>query len=257
MKKYILNQANWGSLKEEKFEMAILPWGATEPHNFHLPYGTDSLQSEKIAELSTSKAYDKGVKAMVLPGIPLGVQNPGQIDYPFCLNASASTQLAILKDILGSLSRQGIRKLVIINSHGGNDFKPLIRELQPLFDDFFIGVIDWFKAMDNSQYFDEPGDHAGEMETSIMQYLFPDYVLPLNLAGNGESIGFKLKGLKDKLVWTPRNWDMVSKDTGVGNPTLASAEKGKIFLEILTDNISDFMIELNTVDPQDIYDLRE
>ncbi|GAB3647089.1 creatininase family protein [Echinicola sediminis] len=253
MKPYILNQTNWKSVKEEEFEIAILPWGATEPHNFHLPYGTDTLQSEKIAEMSAAKAYAKGVRSMVLPVIPLGVQNPGQIDYPFCLHTSPSTQLAILKDILSSLDRQGIRKLLIINSHGGNDFKPLIRELQLQFEGCFIGLIDWFKVMENTAYFDEPGDHAGEMETSVMQYFFPEWVLPLEEAGLGESTGFKLKGLEEKLAWTPRNWKKVSSDTGVGNPQKASAEKGQRFLEVLTDRIASFLMELDHVAPHDIY----
>ncbi|WP_018475760.1 creatininase family protein [Echinicola pacifica] len=253
MKNYILNKTNWKSLQEEQFGIALLPWGATEPHNLHLPYGTDTLQSEKIAEMTAAKAYAEGTKVMVLPAIPLGVQNPGQVDYPFCLNTSPGTQLAILRDIMTSLDRQGIAKLVIINSHGGNDFKPLIRELQLQFETSFIGLIDWFRVMENKDYFDEPGDHAGEMETSIMQYFFPDDVLPLDQAGLGQTKAFGLKGLKDKLAWTPRNWQKVSADTGVGNPQRASAQKGERFLEALTDQMKAFLVELDQVAPQDIY----
>nr|NQU94115.1 creatininase family protein [Bacteroidota bacterium] len=61
--------------------------------------------------------------AMLLPEIPLGVQNPGQYDIPFCIHTKPSTQLKILEDIIWSLNRQNINKLIIINSHGGNDFK--------------------------------------------------------------------------------------------------------------------------------------
>ncbi|GGF24539.1 creatininase family protein [Echinicola rosea] len=253
MKKYILNQSNWKTVKEEKFTVALLPWGATEPHNYHLPYGTDTLQSEKIAEMAASKAQRNGVKCMVLPSIPLGVQNPGQIDYPFCIHTRPTTQLAILQDILGSLDRQKIHKLVIVNSHGGNEFKPIIRELQIQFKHCFIGVIDWFKVLNNEDYFDEPGDHAGEMETSIMQFCYPELVLPLEEAGEGKTTGFKLGGLKSKLVWTPRNWGKVSEDTGVGNPQKASSKKGERFLDVLTDRTMEFLTELDKVNPMDIY----
>ncbi|AWW29504.1 creatininase family protein [Echinicola strongylocentroti] len=253
MKKYILNQSNWKTVKEEKFTIALLPWGATEPHNYHLPYGTDTLQSEKIAEMAASKAHRNGVKCMVLPSIPLGVQNPGQIDYPFCIHTRPTTQLAILQDILTSLDRQKIHKLVIVNSHGGNEFKPIIRELQIQFEHCFIGVIDWFKVLNNEDYFDEPGDHAGEMETSIMQFCYPELVLPLEEAGEGKTTGFKLGGLKSKLVWTPRNWGKVSEDTGVGNPQKASSKKGERFLDVLTDRTMEFLTELDKVNPMDIY----
>jgi creatinine amidohydrolase len=74
--------------------------GATEPHNYHLPYGTDSLETAKIAEEAAEKAWKKGAKIMVLPTIPLGVQNPGQIDLPFCLHTKPSTQTLIFKDIV-------------------------------------------------------------------------------------------------------------------------------------------------------------
>ena len=79
MRPYILMEANWGQVKDEKYEIAILPWGATEPHNYHLPYGTDNLQAGKIAMEAAADAWDSGIKVMVLPTIPLGMQNPGQI----------------------------------------------------------------------------------------------------------------------------------------------------------------------------------
>ncbi|WP_262887981.1 creatininase family protein [Draconibacterium halophilum] len=122
-KPYVLEQTNWKQIKEQKYDVAILPWGATEPHNYHLPYGTDSLETAKIAEHAAGKAWEKGAKVMVLPVIPLGAQNMGQIDMPFCLHTKPSTQLIILKDLLTALSGQGIKKLVLMNGHGGNDFK--------------------------------------------------------------------------------------------------------------------------------------
>lgn len=95
MKPYMLQETNWMNLKEDKFEVAVLPWGATEPHNYHLPYGTDNLETEKIAEIAAGKAWKRNAKVMVLPTIPLGVQNPGQIELPFCLHTTPYTQKLI------------------------------------------------------------------------------------------------------------------------------------------------------------------
>lgn len=253
MKEFILNETNWKFVQKNKFEIALLPWGATEPHNYHLPYGTDSFQSKKITELSADKAYDMGAKAMVLPTISLGVQNPGQIELPFCLNTRPSTQKMILEDILASLNLQSINKLLIINGHGGNDFKSIIRELAPQFPSMFIGVSDWYKILDNEKYFNEVGDHAGEMETSIMQYFYPDLVLPLNEAGEGKANKFKVDALNKKEVWTPRKWDKISKDTGIGNPKKATPEKGKKFIGDVTTKLAEIIFDLSKTEIDDFY----
>lgn len=254
MKPYLLEETNWKQIKNQSYEVAILPWGATEPHNYHLPYGTDSLETARIAAEAAEKAWNRGAKVMVLPTIPLGIQNMGQIELPFCLHTSLITQKLILQDILKALYKQGIQKFVLINGHGGNDFKQLVRDLQPHFPDMFISVVEWFKMLDQSKYFEESGDHANEMETSIIMHYFPDLVLPLKEAGEGKAKSFKLKGLKNKTAWTPRQWDKVSEDTGIGNPKKATAEKGKKFLDDTTTVIADFLVELAECDPMDLYE---
>jgi creatinine amidohydrolase len=253
MKPYILEETNWKQIKNQKYDVAILPWGATEPHNYHLPYGTDSLETEKIAEEAAEKAWNKGAKVMVLPTIPLGIQNMGQIELPFCLHTRLSTQQMILEDILSALHNQGIRKFVLMNGHGGNDFKQIVRDLQPEFPDMFISIVEWFKLFPNAQHFEEDGDHANEMETSVIMHYFPELVLPLEEAGDGKGKKFKLKSLQEKVAWTPRRWDKVSDDTGVGNPKKASAEKGKKFLDDVTTKIASFLIELAACDVNDLY----
>jgi creatinine amidohydrolase len=254
MKPYILEQTNWKQVKNQKYEVAILPWGATEPHNYHLPYGTDSLETGKIAAEAAEKAWEKGAKIMVLPTIPLGVQNPGQIDLPFCLHTKPSTQIIIFKDIVDALYHQGIRKLILMNGHGGNDFKPMIREIQPQFPEMLISLIEWFKILDLSKYFAEGGDHAGEMETSVIMHYFPDLVRPLDEAGDGTAKQSKLQGVRNKTAWIPRQWNKVSEDTGVGNPKKASAEKGKKYLDDLTSTIGDFFVEMGECDLNDLYE---
>jgi creatinine amidohydrolase len=254
MKPFILEQTTWKTVKNQKYEVALLPWGATEPHNYHLPYGTDSLETAKIAEESAEKAWQKGAKIMVLPTIPLGIQNMGQIELPFCLHTRLSTQQVILEDILTAIYNQGIRKFVLMNGHGGNDFKQMVRDLQPKFPDMFISITEWFRLFDNADYFEEDGDHANEMETSIIMHYFPDLVLPLEEAGEGKAKSFKLKSLQNKVAWTPRHWDKVSDDTGVGNPKKSTPEKGKRFLNDVTSKISEYLVELAACDLNDLYE---
>jgi creatinine amidohydrolase len=254
MKPYILEQTNWKQVKNQKYEVAILPWGATEPHNYHMPYGTDSLETAKIAEEAAEKAWKKGAKIMVLPTIPLGVQNPGQIDLPFCLHTKPSTQTLIFKDIVEALHKQGIRKLVLMNGHGGNDFKPMIREIQPQVTEMLISLVEWFKILNLYDYFEEDGDHAGEMETSVIMHYFPHLVLPLEEAGDGNAKSSKLTGVLNKSAWIPRQWNKVSEDTGIGNPKKASAEKGEKYLEDVTTKIAEFFVELAECDLENLYE---
>lgn len=254
MKPYILEQTNWKQIKNQEYEVAILPWGATEPHNYHLPYGTDSLETAKIASQAAEKAWLRGAKVMVLPTIPLGVQNVGQIELPFCLHTRPSTQKRILEDVLKALYQQGIRKFVLMNGHGGNDFRAMIREIQPQYPELFIGLVEWFGMLDPSDYFDEEGEHAGEMETSIMMHYFPELVLPLEEAGDGKAKSFRLEGLRNGTAWTPRRWDRISEDTGVGDPKRAAPKKGGGYLDDVTTKIADFLVELAECKLEDLYE---
>lgn len=250
---YVLAETNWQSVKETKFTVAVLPWGATEAHNYHLPYATDNLQAEYVAIESARKAWDKQAKIIVLPTIPFGV-NTGQMDISLCINMSPSAQYAVLRDVVEVLNVHDIHKLVIVNSHGGNNFKQMIRELSLEFPKVFICSINWWQAANATAYFDEPGDHAGELETSAMQQIAPHLVLPLDQAGDGSAKKFKIKGLKEGWVSAQRQWTEVTEDTGVGNPKLATKDKGKRFLEDVVQNIADFFEELHQADVNNMYE---
>ncbi|MCX6122745.1 MAG: creatininase family protein [Ignavibacteriales bacterium] len=252
-RQYILSETNWKAVKSGSYKVAILPWGATEPHNYHLPYAADIIESEYISKESARIAWERGGKVIVLPAIPFGV-NTGQLDIKLTINMKPSTQFIVLHDIVDSLHRHGLNKLVILNSHGGNDFKQMIRELKPQFPKMFICQINWYQILEQAKYFEERDDHAGEMETSVLLNIAPDLVLPLSEAGAGKEKKFKLRGLRERLAWAPREWTKASEDTGVGNPKKASVEKGKQFLLDVTNRIADFFVELSAADINDLYE---
>jgi len=249
---YILAESNWKSVKDTPYEVAILPWGATEPHNYHLPYGTDNYETEAIAERAAEIAWKQGAKVVVLPTVPFGV-NTGQLDLKLALNMNPSTQLTVLSDLASAIANQGVRKLLILNGHGGNDFRQMIRELQPKLD-LFICTINWWTCVSSAQYFDEPGDHAGEMETSVMMSLEPDLLRPLAEAGAGKAKKFRLAGLRDGWAWAPRQWSKVSEDTGTGNPARSTVAKGEKFLGAVTEKIGGFLVDLAKTDTSDLYE---
>jgi creatinine amidohydrolase len=188
----------------------------------------------------------------VLPGIPFGV-NTGQLDIRLCINMNPSTQSSVLGDVARSLEGEGIRKLVILNGHGGNDFRQMIRELQPACG-VFICTVNWWNCVDAKPFFDEVGDHGGELETSVMLHLYPDLLLPLSEAGKASAKKFRVAGLRDGWAWAPREWTKVTEDTGVGNPAAATAEKGKRFLDAVSERIAGFLVDLAKADLSKMYE---
>ncbi|MDR2148427.1 MAG: creatininase family protein [Tannerella sp.] len=239
-----IQSTTWAEVKDEKFDFAVLPWGATEPHNYHLPYTTDCYLAYHIAMDAVQKAHQNyQVRGMVLPVIPMGQQNPGQRELPFCLHMRYKTQYFILHDVLESLQLQGIKRLIILNGHGGNNFRPMIRDLVIDFPDMLIVHCDWFAVTPQKDYFENFDDHAGEMETSVILHYRPELV-HLERAGLGESRPFNIESLNQKIGWMPRNWAKISDDTGVGNPLKATAEKGKRYADAVTDKVAYMFNEL-------------
>jgi len=249
---YILSETNWKTVRKTEFEVAILPWGATEAHNFHLPFGTDTIQVEAVAAESARQAWEQGSRCLVLPPVPFG-SNAQQVDIPHTINLNPTTQAFLLSDLVESLEAQGLSKLLILNGHGGNDFRPMIRELQPQVT-IFLCMASWYQVGDWADYFEDVGDHAGEMETSIMLQIAPDLVLPLSEAGDGAERRYRIEAFREKWAWAPRRWTQVSKDTGVGNPALATREKGERYTAAVVEQLGRFLVDLAAADPDDLYE---
>ena len=240
-------------MKDEEIDLALLPWGATEAHNLHLPYSTDNIETEMITEAAAKSAHEKGARIVVLPGIPYGV-NTGQPDIKLTINMNPGTQLHILKDIVEVMNRQHINKLLIVNGHGGNDFRQMIREIGAAYPGMFISTCNWYQSVDPSGYFENGGGHADEMETSLMMFLAPELVLPLKEAGRGQAKKFRINALNEKWAWAERKWSKVTSDTGIGDPSKATREKGEKYFNAVVNKLTDLIVQLSRADINDLYE---
>jgi creatinine amidohydrolase len=247
----VLAESTWNQVRTTHYSAAVLPWGATEAHNYHLPYATDNVQAEQVAIRAAERAWANGARVVVLPTVPFGV-NTTQLDIPFCLNMNPSTQLALLGDLAASLDGQGIHKLLILNGHGGNDFRQIVRELQPR-TAVFLSVVNWWSCVDVTRFVSEPGDHAGEAETSAMLHLAPNLVRPLEEAGSGRAKASRLRGVREGWAWAPRRWTEVTSDTGIGDPSKSTPEKGEAYVSAAVERIAEFLVELAALSPDDLY----
>ena len=249
---YVLAETTWKTVDATPYRVAILPWGATEAHNYHLPYATDNIQAEQIAIRAAERAWAAGARAVVLPCVPFGV-NTTQLDIKLCLNMNPSTQAAVLADLVSALDGQGIHKLLILNGHGGNDFRQMIRELQPR-TRVFLSAINWWSCVDVKAFVEEAGDHAGEAETAAMLHLAPELVRPLEEAGSGHARAWRLTGIRDGWAWAPRRWTHVTADTGIGNPSKATTEKGEAYVAAAVERIASYLVELHALDLGNLYE---
>jgi creatinine amidohydrolase/Fe(II)-dependent formamide hydrolase-like protein len=170
---YILNELTWKTVRDARYEVAVLPWGATEAHNLHLPYSTDNVETERIAALAAQRATAR---------------------------------------------------------------------------------VNWYQIVDPKAFFSDLGDHAGELETSVMLHLAPELVRPLSEAGPGRARRFTIAALRDGWAWAPRRWRQVTDDTGVGDPAAATVDKGRTYVDAVSEKIASFLVELAQADPGKLYE---
>jgi creatinine amidohydrolase len=251
MRPYVLAETSWADARDAAYGLAVLPWGATEPHNLHLPYATDGFLAEGLAVEAARLAWARGARPLVLPTLPFG-SNAMQLGLGPTIEMRPSTQLHVLRDVVRSLEAVHIPKLVLVNGHGGNAFKPIVREIQAE-TDVFLCALDWWRAAPAADHFKDPGDHAGALETAAMLHLRPDLVRPLETAGDGAARPWRVSALAEGWAWAPRDWRRVTADTGVGDPREATPEAGAAFVDACAAQIADFFVELAATPSEDLY----
>jgi creatinine amidohydrolase len=253
VKPWKLSHLTHADVRRTTYEVALLPLGACEPHNFHLPYGADAMQSEGVSDRVCAEAIKLGAKVIQLPTIPYGVQsNMFGLEKALPINIYPATLFAFLRDIVDSLERFGVQKLVLFNSHGGNDFlKPFIREMAGR-SKVFICVVNWWQVGKDvyNDIFAKPDDHAGEMETSVNMVLTPELV-KFDQAGDGATKPTRFEAVNKGWVSISRPWHLLTETTGSGDPRAATKEKGEKYLSVVVPRIAKFIAELSAADVDD------
>ncbi len=224
-------------------DVAILPIGSTEAHGPHVPYGSDTYHSTAIADRVCEAATARSASVILLPGLPYGVQG-NTMGFPMTIGVEQATLDRMITEIIDSLDRQGVKKLVIVNGHGGNDFKPLLRSLYPR-TKVFVCLVDWWKvgADKAKEIFENTGEHADEMETSVGMALFGDLVY-LSHAADGSVYRSRFEAIEKGWVSIARPWHLVTKDSTHGDPRRASKEKGEAYVKLVVERLADFVVAL-------------
>ncbi|MFI5379330.1 MAG: creatininase family protein [Tepidisphaerales bacterium] len=245
MQPFVLSEQTYAAIRQTKWDAAVLPFGATEPHNLHMPYGTDNYQVDEIGRRACAFAWQRGARVLLLPTIPFGVNtNHLQVPSGHAISLMPTTLLKILGDVCESLEAAGVRKLVLLNGHGGNELKPFMRELHNR-TKIFLCLCDWFRMAPDEvrKICENPGEHADELETSLGMAFFPQ-LLDKPVPGSGTGRPARLEAVRKGWISITRPWHLLTSDTGVGDPGKATAEKGRAIMQILEEQIGKFLVEL-------------
>lgn len=256
---FVVHEASLKQLQELKPNVAVLPWAATEGHNYHMPHGTDIIEANALSEAAVERANAQGARVALLPCVPFGIDHT-QLNQVITISMRGSTQQALLFDVAESLVRQGIDRLVLLNFHGGNEFKSMIRDVMLDLPIFIVQVHGYLVAPKMRELLElAGGDHADEFETSLLLHLTPDWVAPLETAGSGRMTPSKLPSITSTPgVFAPRDWPAFTEDTGAGDPSRATAEKGAKVFEMLVEPVTQVLVELSAAKNGDFpYVVRE
>jgi creatinine amidohydrolase len=253
MTKWRLAEMTLEDVLRQDSQVAVVPMGACEPHGNHLPYGTDIYEADGIADRICGEATRRGAQVVLLPTMPYGV-DANQMAFPLAMDVSQNTLNRLIKDLRNSLHQHGIHKLVIFNSHGGNDFKPLMRELSRS-PGPFLSLVNWWQALadvlaDHLSVVD--GDHANELEAAVMLALQPQLVR-MDRASDGQTNRTRFEEIERGWVSISRPWEKYTVDSTAGDPRAATLEAGQKLIETIVDRIAGYLVKLSAAEIDDTF----
>jgi len=228
--------------------VVLIPVASCEQHSLHLPVSTDSLIGAEVARRVHERVPED---VLVLPVQWLGYSQHHS-RYPGTLSATSETHLALMMDIVASVAAHGFRKILILNSHGGNgaNVSVLLQRLMERYGDQEVECYSrWAWAsgekLDGIRELGSAGSgHAGETETSMIMAIRPDLVRPDRLDADGERSGMRVEGMASYY-----RFDQRTRHGGVGDPRPAAAEKGERLLDASADEIAEQVRQIRALRP--------
>lgn len=239
---------------EQAGSVLVVPVGSIEQHGTHLPVATDTVLASEVAAASGNRLVNSSdIPLLVTPTVWSG-HSPHHLLFGGTLTAEFETLLNLLKETIGTGLENGFDAVVIVNGHGGN--KSLVGAAVSTIgvdhpDAEVLGVtyFDLAESFADKIRDSEKGGmaHGGEFETSLMLHLHPELVRE-----NGDATYLDEPydhGDSDLLAGGPlsiyRSFDEYSRSGAIGDPELASEEKGEQFFEGVVDEVASILQEVH------------
>jgi creatinine amidohydrolase len=218
--------------------VAVLPVGAIEQHGPHLPVAVDTCINEGVVREALAR-IPAGLPVLVLPTTAVGKSNE-HVDFPGTLTLSAETLGRVWYEIGASVRRAGVRKLLLLNSHGGQPqvMQIVARELR-IDHQMLVVAANWFSWGMPDRLFEPSelrhGIHGGTVETSMMLALRPDLVdrvatadfVPVTVADDLDYPRLRALGAAG-LGWQAQD---LHRDGVCGDASCATAEAGRAVID--------------------------
>jgi creatinine amidohydrolase len=246
-----LSADDFRRLEMEKI-VAVLPVGAIEQHGPHLPVRVDAAIVDGIMQHAVSRMADD-FPALILPTMSVGKSNEHSA-FAGTLTLSAETLGRLWYEVCESVHRAGVRKVVFVNSHGGQPqvMEIVCRELRVKLGMFAVSS-QWSRFTDLADLFSaterKHGIHAGEIETSAMLYLHPDLV-DMSLAEDFRSLSQTLETECEMLMPESHaagfGWQMqdINPKGACGNAARADARRGQAAIDRAADRLIKLVSEV-------------
>lgn len=226
--------------------VGVIPIGSTEPHGPALPYGSDSFHVQATCYRAVAEANRRGGRVVCLPPQRISLNNNFHA-FPFACRLSVPVFMQVVRDLVLFLRGEGIRRMMIVNGHGGNTdvLRAVQRDLAGT-DDLFIGLVGDCDCADEAAraLIRHESDHAGEKETSQNLFLRPELV-------RRDKIGVfprqapSLETLTRYPVHFVRPWHRYVPASAGGDAREASAAKGEALIKSAADGLATLLTELS------------
>ena len=247
----LLEDLSWSEVKKLKWSRIIVlfPFGSFEQHGPHLPLTTDT---DIVTAVARGIEKNRPNKIMCLPTLWPG-HSTHHLFFPGTLSVSQMPYIQMVIELCRSVLKMGAQKIFLLNGHGGNDvpLRAALRELKTEFPKAqFVFASYWTLASESIKKIRESGPgglaHACEMETSIMLHLCPERVKQKlgKRDGPKHTDPYRKADMQyGRPVYFVNEFHEVTKTGTIGHPDLASAEKGKRFLDGIVKDVTAFVDE--------------
>lgn len=219
--------------------LVVVPVGAVEQHGPHLPTATDSLVVTAVVEAASRRAAERSVRALVVtPTVRFGASDH-HLPFGGTLSLTVETMTAVLLDMCRSIARDGGRRILLVNGHGGNRGPcHAAAAAASTRDELAVGYLDYWQVVadDASAPGPVPG-HAGAFETSLVMHLRPELVIPLSRPAPPEPVT-----VADVTLHRQGSWSAIDGHTD--DPANASAEVGGVLFERCVDELAARLVAL-------------
>ncbi|HUC94351.1 MAG TPA: creatininase family protein [Paenibacillus sp.] len=237
---YLLTQMTWPEVEQAltTVKIAIIPLGAHEQHGPHMAESCDAVLAEEMGKRLAERLYPE---ALVTPTINMGI-SPHHIHFPGTISLEPATLIAILRDMIVSLRRHGIRNVLVLNAHGGNQATLgvasdiLTRELEVNF--YYAKTTASAKDVMDRRIESKLYGHSCDREVSEALYLAP-HLVRMDKLEKGDIQEGKWRKLR------PGNplqgyyyYEEMTRNGCIGDATRASREIGEEIVETALERLA-------------------